>query len=46
MLLGLFVILPPQKGGIVMELSVSLGKFKINLTIDSKVILALVGFLF
>ena len=29
-----------------MKLTVSIGKFKINLTIDSKVILALVGFLF
>lgn len=29
-----------------MKISVTIGKFKINLTIDSKVILALVSFLF
>jgi hypothetical protein len=41
---GLFVIIPSQKGGIFMKISVHIGKFKINLAIDLKEILALVRF--
>jgi hypothetical protein len=43
---GFFVIMPSQKGGSVMKITITIGIFKINFTVDSKIILALVRFLF